>query len=70
MVEPDQVRELAPDVSKAVIESIADAVNRGFVWLVPIAVLGFVVTFVMKAPPLRDGSSHAAPDAALDSTDR
>ena len=55
------------------IESIADAVNRGFMWLVPVAALGFAVTLVMKAPPLRDGSSHAtshaASDAPLDSTD-
>jgi hypothetical protein len=70
VVEPDQVRELAPAVSQAVIESIADAVNRGFAWLVPIAVLGLVVTLAMTAPPLRDGSAHPASDTALDSTDR
>jgi hypothetical protein len=64
VVEPDQVRELAPPLARAVIESIADAVNRGFMWMVPIAFLGIAVTLTMKAPPLRDGSTRPSPDAS------
>jgi EmrB/QacA subfamily drug resistance transporter len=70
VIEPDQVRELPPGVARAVIESIAEAVNRGFMWLVPIAFLGIVVTLTMRAPALRDGSTTAAPGASLDTTDQ
>ena len=59
-----------PGVARAVIESIAEAVNRGFMWLVPIAFLGLVVTLTMKAPAFRDGSTTAAPGASLDTTDQ
>jgi hypothetical protein len=57
--EPDEVRKLAPAVSNAVIESIAEAVNRAFLWLVPVAIVGVVVTMVMRAPQLVDQPEDA-----------
>jgi len=50
---PDAVRALDPPVSRAIIESIGDAVSWAFVWLVPVCALGLLVAAVMKAPPLR-----------------
>jgi EmrB/QacA subfamily drug resistance transporter len=52
--EPEQVRALAPDVSKAVIRSIAEAVNRGFLWFVPVAVVGLLASLAMRAHTLDD----------------
>lgn len=61
--EPDKVRELPPELSSAVIESIADAVNRAFLWMVPVALAGLAITLVMRSQPLRDRE----PDPAIGS---
>jgi hypothetical protein len=63
--EPDKVRALPPPISHAVIESIAEAVNRAFLWLVPVALAGFVFASLMRAQPLRD----RAPDEQLTPVD-
>lgn len=55
--EPEEVRQLVPAVSRAVTESIADAVNWAFAWMVPVALAGLVVALVMRAQPLRDSIS-------------
>jgi hypothetical protein len=58
--EPDEVRQLEPAVARAVIESIGDAVNRGFWWLIPVAVGGLLLTLVMGAEQLHETSPEGA----------
>jgi hypothetical protein len=50
---PDKVRALPPDVSHAVIESVASGVRFAFLWLLPPVVVGLVVAAVMRSRPLQ-----------------
>lgn len=57
-----------------IITAYADTINYVFFWVVPIALLGFVVSFFLKELPLRDSARAAATDmgegfAAPDSAD-
>ncbi|MFJ6658271.1 MFS transporter [Streptomyces sp. NPDC091377] len=61
-ITPQAVHALPPDLRDAYIEAYADAMPRIFLYLVPVLVLGLLITFFLKEKPL---VSHSAPHSAL-----
>ena len=51
---PERLKSLTPLVHQAVSEAFATSLHSVFVWALPIAVLGFVLTWFLKETPLRD----------------
>jgi predicted MFS family arabinose efflux permease len=51
---PAAIRQLPPDVAEKVVAAIAAAVHTVFVAAVPLAVIGFVLTWVLREIPLKE----------------
>jgi hypothetical protein len=51
---PERIRLLEPDVQEAVVASIASAVHSVFLYAIPLLVIGFFVSFLLKEIPLRE----------------
>ncbi|MBO0651797.1 MFS transporter [Streptomyces triculaminicus] len=73
VLSPQDLRALPPDLAAPVIDAYAATVDYVFRWVVPVALLGFVVAWFLKEVPLRDsaragasdmGEAFAAPDSA------
>jgi hypothetical protein len=50
---PAAIRQLSPPVQHAVIESLSRSIHVTFLFAVPLVVLAFFVTFLLKETPLR-----------------
>ncbi|MFC9327421.1 DHA2 family efflux MFS transporter permease subunit [Kitasatospora sp. NPDC057015] len=70
---PQALRELPPEQAAPFITAYADTINYVFQWVVPVALVGFVVAWFLKEVPLRDsaragasdmGEAFGAPDSA------
>ncbi|MEU4691458.1 MDR family MFS transporter [Actinoplanes sp. NPDC023714] len=59
---PEALNALDPAQSGPIIAAYADAINYVFRWVVPVAVLGFLVAWLLKELPLRDSARVAATD--------
>ncbi|BAL86977.1 putative MFS transporter [Actinoplanes missouriensis 431] len=59
---PEALNALDPAQSGPIIAAYADSINYVFQWVVPVAVLGFVVAWLLKEVPLRDSARVAATD--------
>ena len=57
---PEQVRELPADEAAGMSAAFADAITMVFRYAVPLLVLGFMVTWLLKEIPLRSASAPAA----------
>ncbi|MBD0711986.1 MULTISPECIES: MFS transporter [unclassified Streptomyces] len=66
-ITPQTVRTLPPALREAYVQAYADAMPRIFLYLVPVLVLGLVLTFLLKEKPLVSHHSPAteAPGADL-----
>jgi EmrB/QacA subfamily drug resistance transporter len=51
---PEQIRALPPDVYQGVIEAFTRSLQSVFLWAVPVAVVGFVLAFLLRELPLRE----------------
>lgn len=72
---PAAVRALPAEQAAPIIDAYATSITSVFLWVVPVAVFGFVVAWFLKEVPLRDSSRAGAPDmgegfAVPDSPDR
>ncbi|POX41555.1 MFS transporter [Streptomyces sp. Ru73] len=72
---PQGLHALPAAQARPVIDAYAETVGYVFQWVVPIALLGFVVAWFLKEVPLRDSARAAAGDlgdgfAAPDTADR
>ncbi|MEU4210224.1 MDR family MFS transporter [Streptomyces sp. NPDC026206] len=70
---PQALAQLPADLARPVVDAYADTVNYVFLWVVPVALVGFVAAWFLKEVPLRDsaragasdmGEAFAAPDSA------
>jgi EmrB/QacA subfamily drug resistance transporter len=68
---PAQIRALPPATHAAVVDAFANALHVGYMFLIPIAVVGFVVVLLLPDPPLSrsmavhaEGDIPGTPDAA------
>ncbi|BBH67248.1 MFS transporter [Actinoplanes sp. OR16] len=59
---PESLKALDPAQSGPIIAAYADSINYVFRWVVPVAVLGFLVAWLLKELPLRDSARVAATD--------
>lgn len=71
--DPEALRALPPEVALPIIDAYSNAIDHVFRWVVPIALLGFVVAWFLKEVPLRDsarvgvrdvGEGFSVPDSA------
>jgi EmrB/QacA subfamily drug resistance transporter len=69
---PAALRELPAQVAAPILQAYADTISFVFRWVVPVALVGFVIAWFLKQVPLRDtaraaatdlGEGFAAPDA-------
>ncbi|MEU7041335.1 MDR family MFS transporter [Streptomyces varsoviensis] len=59
---PQGVARLPAAQARPVIDAYADTVNYVFQWVVPVALVGFVVAWFLKEVPLRDSARAGASD--------
>lgn len=59
---PEALNALGADLAGPIVAAYADAINYVFRWVVPVAVLGFLVALLLKELPLRDSARAAATD--------
>ncbi|ARZ69669.1 MFS transporter [Streptomyces albireticuli] len=70
---PQDLARLTPEQARPVIDAYAETINYVFLWVVPVALAGFVAAWFLKQVPLRDsaragaqdmGEAFSAPDSA------
>ncbi|KQV09875.1 MULTISPECIES: MDR family MFS transporter [unclassified Kitasatospora] len=59
---PAGLDALTPDQAAPFIAAYADTINYVFQWVVPVALVGFLVAWFLKEVPLRDSARAAASD--------
>ncbi|HEX2850526.1 MAG TPA: MDR family MFS transporter [Acidimicrobiales bacterium] len=63
---PQAIRALPPQTQDAVIQSLARSIHTTFLWAVPLILVAFLVTFLLKETPLRETAHITVPlDAEL-----
>ncbi len=59
---PEGLHELPPDVAAPIVGAYADTLQTVFLWTVPVAALGFVVSLFLKQVQLRDSARMGSTD--------
>jgi MFS family permease len=62
---PATIRKLPPDVQHGVIEALARSIHVAFLFAVPLMVVAFAVTFLLREVPLRE-TAHLTVASELD----
>jgi EmrB/QacA subfamily drug resistance transporter len=58
---PAAIRKLAPPVQHAVIEALASSIHATFLWALPLLVVAFFMTFLLREMPLRETAHIGLP---------
>lgn len=70
---PQDLARLTPEQARPIVDAYAETINYVFLWVVPVALVGFVAAWFLKQVPLRDsaragaqdmGEAFSAPDSA------
>ncbi|MFC9435497.1 DHA2 family efflux MFS transporter permease subunit [Nocardia sp. NPDC057030] len=72
---PQALQKVPEEVAAPIIDAYANTIDHVFVWVVPVALVGFVVAWFLKEVPLRDSARTSAGDvgegfSVPDSADR
>ncbi|WP_405166937.1 MFS transporter [Nocardia sp. NBC_01499] len=72
---PQALQAVPEEVSAPIVDAYANTIDHVFVWVVPVALVGFVVAWFLKEVPLRDSARTGAGDvgegfSVPDSADR
>lgn len=72
---PEKLRALPHEQAAPIIDAYATTINHVFLWVVPVALIGFVVAWFLNEVPLRDSARAGATDlgegfSVPDSADR
>jgi EmrB/QacA subfamily drug resistance transporter len=59
---PEALNALPPELAAPIIGAYATSIQYVFRWVVPVAIVGFVVAWFLKQVPLRDSAREAALD--------
>lgn len=59
---PEGLHALPSDVAAPIVEAYADTLQTVFLWTVPVAAVGFVVSLFLKQVPLRDSARMGSTD--------
>ncbi|MFF2088349.1 MDR family MFS transporter [Nocardia sp. NPDC058176] len=60
--DPKLLRELPPEQAAPLVDAYATSIDHVFRWVVPVAVIGFVVAWFLPQVRLRDSARHGAAD--------
>ena len=63
---PAQLRRLPPQVHQGLIESFSHSIHSVFLWAIPFAVAGFLITLFLREIPLQERAQPAGTGAAED----
>lgn len=65
---PERIRALPGPVLHGVVRAFSDAISTVFLWVIPVAVIGFVLVLFLREIPLREtahmGTAEALEEAA------
>ncbi len=59
---PQALRSLPPELAAPIIDAYAKTIDHVFLWVVPVALAGFVIAWFLQEVPLRDSIRPAASD--------
>src|SRR5690606_3560058 len=59
---PEALHQLPDSVIRPIVDAYSDTVDFVFFWVVPVALLGFAVSWFLKEVPLRDSARASAAD--------
>ncbi len=62
VADPKALRELPLEQARPIIDAYADSIDYVFRWVVPVALIGFVVAWFLPQVRLRDSARHGAGD--------
>ncbi|MGW4634711.1 MDR family MFS transporter [Nocardia sp. NPDC004415] len=62
VADPKALRELPLDQARPIIDAYANSIDYVFRWVVPVALIGFVVAWFLPQVRLRDSARHGAGD--------
>lgn len=62
VADPKVLRELPREQTAAIVDAYADSIDYVFRWVVPVALIGFVVAWFLPQVRLRDSARHGASD--------
>jgi hypothetical protein len=63
---PAQLNRLSPQVHQGLIESFSNSIHSVFLWAIPFAAAGFLITLLLREIPLRERKQPAGAGAAED----
>ena len=63
---PAELNRLSPQVHQGLIESFSNSIHSVFLWAIPFAVAGFLITLLLREIPLRERGQQAGTGAAED----
>ena len=63
---PSQLRRLPPQVHQGLIDSFSHSIHSVFLWAIPFAVAGFLITLLLREIPLQERAQPAGAAAAED----
>ncbi|MFE3546849.1 MDR family MFS transporter [Nocardia sp. NPDC059177] len=62
VADPKALRELPIELTRPIIDAYANSIDYVFRWVVPVALIGFVVAWFLPQVRLRDSARHGAAD--------
>jgi EmrB/QacA subfamily drug resistance transporter len=63
---PAELRRLPPQAHQGLIEAFSHSIHSVFLWAIPFAVAGFLITLLLREIPLQERAKPAAPGVAED----
>ena len=63
---PAQLNKLSPQVHQGLIDSFSNSIHSVFLWAIPFAVAGFLITLFLREIPLRERQQSVGTGVAED----
>jgi hypothetical protein len=64
---PAQLRGLPPKVHQGLIDAFSNSIHTVFIWAIPFAVAGFLITLLLREIPLRERKQPVAVEGIQES---
>ena len=61
---PAQLNRLTPQVHQGLLDSFSNSIHSVFLWAIPFAAAGFVITLLLREIPLRERQKPAGASTA------
>jgi hypothetical protein len=63
---PSELKKLSPQVHQGLIDAFSNSIHSVFIWAIPFAVAGFLITLFLREIPLRERKQSIGKGAAED----